>query len=50
MGGGGEKEVGGGGVCQCGVCEGGLFKNKEVVVIGGGECGVEEGVQLTGFG
>ncbi len=50
MGVGGEKELGGGGVCYCGVCEGGLFKGKEVVVVGGGDWGVEEGVYVSRLG
>uniref|UniRef100_UPI0016426CFB FAD-dependent oxidoreductase n=1 Tax=Staphylococcus haemolyticus TaxID=1283 RepID=UPI0016426CFB len=46
----GEEEVGGGGVSYCGVCDGGLLKNKKLFVIGGGDCGVEEGGLVTKFG
>ncbi len=45
----GEKEMGGRGVSYCAVCDGAFFKNKELVVIGGGDSAVEEGVYLTRF-
>jgi thioredoxin reductase (NADPH) len=45
----GEKELGGRGVSYCAVCDGAFFKNKELIVIGGGDSAVEEGVYLTRF-
>ena len=45
----GESEFTGRGVSYCAVCDGAFFKDKEIVVIGGGNSAVEEGIYLTRF-
>ncbi|MFD2208339.1 thioredoxin-disulfide reductase [Virgibacillus halophilus] len=45
----GEDELSGRGVSYCAVCDGAFFKNKDLVVIGGGDSAVEEGMYLTKF-
>jgi thioredoxin reductase (NADPH) len=45
----GETELGGRGVSYCAVCDGAFFKQKNLMVIGGGDSAVEEGVYLTKF-
>ncbi|TFG83543.1 MAG: FAD-binding protein [Erysipelotrichales bacterium] len=45
----GEEQNIGHGVSFCAVCDGAFFKNKEVVVIGGGNSALEESLYLTQF-
>lgn len=43
----GEAEFSGRGVSYCAVCDGAFFKNKHLIVVGGGDSAVEEGAFLT---
>ena len=45
----GEKEFTGRGVSYCGTCDGWFFKAKDIVVVGGGDSALEEGLFLTRF-
>lgn len=45
----GENEYTGRGVSYCATCDGPLFKDKDILVIGGGNAAVEEAIFLTRF-
>src|SRR3989338_329482 len=45
----GESELIGKGVSYCATCDGFFFKNKEVLVIGGGDSALQEGLFLTKY-
>jgi thioredoxin reductase (NADPH) len=43
----GEEEFSGRGVSYCAVCDGAFFKDMHLVVVGGGDSAIEEGIYLT---
>ena len=46
---GGEDEFAGKGVSYCAVCDGNFFKGQDVVVVGGGDSAIDEGLYLSGI-
>ncbi|MCU0651098.1 MAG: FAD-dependent oxidoreductase, partial [Candidatus Omnitrophica bacterium] len=45
----GEEKLVGRGVSYCGTCDGPLFRNKEIVVVGGGDHALEDALYLTTY-
>lgn len=45
----GEKEFTGKGVSYCATCDGWFFKDKDLIVVGGGDSALEEGLFLTRY-
>lgn len=46
----GEEELQGRGVSYCATCDGPLFRNEEIIVVGGGNTAVQEALFLAKFG
>ena len=45
----GEKEYGGRGVSYCATCDGFFFQDQRLIVVGGGDAALEEGIFLTKY-
>ncbi len=46
----GEENLRGKGVSYCAICDGAFYKDKNIIVVGGGNAAVEEALFLTRFG
>ncbi len=45
----GELELGGRGVSTCGVCDGAFFKDRDVIVVGGGDTAMEDSIFVSKY-
>lgn len=45
----GEEEFSGKGVSYCATCDGAFFRDKECIVVGGGDSALDEGIALTKY-
>ena len=45
----GEQELIGAGVHFCATCDGAFYRDKDIIVVGGGNSALEEGIFLSGF-
>ena len=45
----GEEELGGAGVSYCATCDAAFFKEHDTIIVGGGDCAMEEAIFLAKF-